>query len=65
VGPTRFTRRARISSRLAVESLHLYRCEAERAFSGYKYTISDYLSRLGEDTLEALECDGAWLRAGL
>ena len=40
-------------------------CEAERAFSGCKYTISDHRSRLGEDILEALECDGAWLRAGL
>jgi hypothetical protein len=40
-------------------------CEAERAFSGCKYTISDHRSRLGEDVLEALECDGAWLRAGL
>ena len=40
-------------------------CEVERAFSGCKYTISDHRSRLGEDILEALECDGAWLRAGL
>ena len=40
-------------------------CEAERAFSGCKYTISDHRSYLGEDILEALECDGAWLRAGL
>ena len=38
-------------------------CEAERAFSGCKYTISNHRSRLGEDILEALECDGAWLRA--
>ena len=28
-------------------------------------TISDHRSRLGEDILEALECDGVWLRAGL
>jgi hypothetical protein len=40
-------------------------CEAERAFSGCKYTISDHRNRLGEDILEALEYDGAWLRAGL
>ena len=40
-------------------------CEAERAFSGCKYPISDHRSRLGEDILEALECDGARLRAGL
>jgi hypothetical protein len=25
-------------------------------------TISDHRSRLGEDILEALECDGAWIR---
>jgi hAT family C-terminal dimerisation region len=37
-------------------------CEA---FSGCKYTISDHRSRLGEDILEALKCDGAWLCAGL
>ena len=29
--------------------------EAERAFSGCKYTISDHRSRLGEDILEAFE----------
>jgi hypothetical protein len=47
-------------------SLHLATsCEAEWAFSGCKYTISDHRSRLGEDVLEALVCDGAWLRAGL
>jgi hypothetical protein len=39
--------------------------EAEWAFSGCKYTISDHRSRLGEDILEVLECDGAWLRVGL
>jgi hypothetical protein len=39
--------------------------EAERAFSGCKYIISDHRSRLREDILKALECDGAWLRVGL
>lgn len=38
-------------------------CECERVFSGAKKTISDYRGRLGADIIEALECDGAWLRA--
>jgi hypothetical protein len=40
-------------------------CEAERAFSGCKCTISDHRSCLGEDIIETLECDRAWLRTGL
>ena len=39
--------------------------ETERAFSGTKLTISDNHCRLGAPIIEAIECVGRWMRAGL
>src|SRR6266536_2871273 len=36
--------------------------EPERLFSSTKITISDLRSRLGSDTIEALECLRSWLK---
>jgi hypothetical protein len=39
--------------------------ECERVFSGTKHTISDTRCRLGADIIEAIECEGRWIRAGI
>ena len=36
--------------------------EPERLFSSTKITISDLRSRLGSDTIKALECLRSWLK---
>ena len=50
---------------LDIFSIPAMSSEAERAFSGTKYTIGDERARLHMTIIEALECLKSWSRGGL
>jgi len=54
-------------SKMALEILAIpaMSAEVERVFSSASLTVTDRRNRLGEDTIEAIECQKSWLHSGI